>query len=36
VGVKEAIPTFLKGKTRIVKLNNFTPEQIREFHKKSA
>jgi hypothetical protein len=34
--VKEAIPTFLQGKTRIVKLNKFTPEQIREFHKKSA
>jgi len=34
--VKEAIPDFLRGKARVVKLNRFTPEQIREFHKKSA
>ena len=34
--VKEAIPEFLQGKARVVKLNRFTPEQIREFHKKSA
>ena len=30
------IPAFLRGKARVVKLNKFTPEQIREFHKKSA
>jgi hypothetical protein len=34
--VREAIPEFLNGKARVVKLNNFTPEQIREFHKKTA
>ena len=33
---KESIPTFLEGKARVVKLNRFTPEQIREFHKKTA
>ncbi len=33
---KETIPDFLKGKARVVKLNMFTPEQIREYHKKSA
>lgn len=32
----ESVPTFLRGKARVVKLNRFTPEQIREFHKKSA
>ena len=30
------VPTFLRGKARAVKLNKFTPEQIREFHQKSA
>lgn len=30
------IPTFLRGKARVVKLNKFTPEQIRKFHQKSA
>ncbi len=34
--VKENIPSFLRGKARVVQLNKFTPEQIREFHKKSA
>ncbi|MFZ2224364.1 MAG: hypothetical protein WAV26_06720 [Candidatus Deferrimicrobium sp.] len=34
--VKATIPAFLGGKARIVKLNKFTPDQIREFHKKSA
>jgi hypothetical protein len=33
---RETIPTFLNGKARVVKLNRFTPEQIREFHKKTA
>ena len=33
---RKTIPSFLAGKARVVKLNNFTPEQIREFHKKSA
>jgi hypothetical protein len=33
---KETIPAFLGGKARIVKLNKFTPEQIREFHRKAA
>jgi len=30
------VPAFLRGKARVVKLNRFTPEQIREFHKKTA
>lgn len=30
------IPKFLRGKARAVKLNKFTPEQIRAFHQKSA
>ena len=34
--VKETIPNFLRGKARVVKLNKFAPEQIREFHRKSA
>lgn len=34
--VRKTIPSFLAGKTRVVKLNKFTPEQIREFHRKSA
>jgi hypothetical protein len=33
---KKTIPSFLAGKARVVKLNKFTPEQIREFHKKTA
>jgi hypothetical protein len=34
--VRDNIPEFLRGKARIVKLNRFTPEQIREYHRKSA
>jgi hypothetical protein len=34
--VRKSVPSFLAGKARIVKLNKFTPEQIREFHKKTA
>ena len=34
--VKATIPASLGGKARVVKLTKFTPEQIREFHKKSA
>jgi hypothetical protein len=34
--IKGTIPAFLAGKARVVKLNKFTPDQIREFHKKSA
>ena len=34
--VREAIPAFLNGKARVVKLNKFTTEQIREFHRKTA
>jgi hypothetical protein len=30
------VPAFLRGKARVVKLNRFTQEQIREFHKKTA
>lgn len=33
---KEIIPEFLQGKARIVKLATFTPDQIREFHRKLA
>ncbi len=33
---RKTIPTFLEGKARIVKLNKFTPDQIRSFHKKTA
>ncbi len=33
---KGTIPAFLAGKARVVKLNKFEPEQIREFHRKSA
>ena len=33
---RKTIPAFLEGKARVVKLNKFTPEQIREFHKKTA
>ena len=34
--IRKTIPSFLAGKARVVKLNKFTPEQIRDFHKKSA
>jgi hypothetical protein len=30
------VPAFLRGKARVVKLNRFTPEQIRQFHQQSA
>ncbi|MGE5664773.1 MAG: hypothetical protein ACM31I_10635 [Deltaproteobacteria bacterium] len=30
------VPTFLRPKARAVKLNKFTPEQIKSFHQKSA
>jgi hypothetical protein len=33
---KGTIPAFLGGKARVIKLNKFTPEQIRDFHRKSA
>ena len=36
VEVKRIIPSFLAGKSRIVKLNRFTVDQIRDFHRKSA
>ena len=32
----ETVPAFLRGKARVVRLNRFTPEQIREFHRKTA
>jgi len=31
---KEMVPSFLRAKARVVKLNKFTPEQLKEFHKK--
>lgn len=30
--VRSMIPTFLHSKTRIVKVDKFSPEQIRSFH----
>lgn len=27
-----AVPTFLRGKAKVVKLSKFTPEKIQEFH----
>ena len=30
--VLKLIPTFLRNKTRIIKVGKFTPEQIRSFH----
>lgn len=30
------VPDFLKSKARVVQLNKFTEEQVREFHRKSA
>lgn len=32
--VKRLIPGYLQNKTHIVKLNKFTPDQIRSFHEK--
>ena len=34
--VWETIPAFVRGKSRVVKLNKFTQDQIRSFHQKSA
>lgn len=28
------VPAFLRGKARVIKLNKFTPDQIRSFHEK--
>lgn len=33
---KETVPTFLRGKARIVKVDKFTPEQIKTFHEMKA
>lgn len=33
---KESVPTFLRGKARCVKLDKFTPEQIKSFHQMKA
>jgi hypothetical protein len=33
---RAAIPAFRIGKTRVVKLEKITPEEIREFHRKTA
>lgn len=32
----DLVPEFLRHKARVIKLNRFTPDQIRSFHKKSA
>lgn len=32
----EGVPSFLRPKARAVKLNRFTPEQIRAFHEKKT
>ncbi len=34
--VKRTIPSFLVGKAKVVKLNKFTVEQVRDFHKKTT
>ena len=31
---KNLVPDFLLGKTKIVKVNKFTPEQIKAYHEK--
>lgn len=31
---QENVPAFLRPKARVVKLNRFTPDQIRSFHEK--
>ncbi|MEW6720517.1 MAG: hypothetical protein AB1346_08720 [Thermodesulfobacteriota bacterium] len=36
VDVRKTLPFFLAGKARIIKLNKFTADDVREFHKKSA
>ena len=33
---RENIPSFLRGKARIVKVDKFTPEQIKSFHQMKA
>jgi hypothetical protein len=33
---KESVPTFLRGKARCVKVDKFTPEQIKSFHQMKA
>jgi hypothetical protein len=33
---RETVPTFLRGKARIVKVDKFTPEQIKSFHQMKA
>jgi len=32
----EGVPSFLRAKARAVKLNKFTPEQIRSFHQQKS
>ncbi len=32
----QIVPMFLRGKARAVKLNKFTPDQIRSFHQKKT
>jgi len=32
----QIVPTFLRSKARAVKLNRFTPDQIRSFHQKKT
>ncbi len=32
----QIVPSFLRGKARAVKLNKFTPDQIRSFHQKKT
>jgi hypothetical protein len=34
--VREKIPGFLMNKAKIVKLDKFTEDQVRDFHRKSA
>jgi hypothetical protein len=33
---RNAVPSFLRSKTRIVKVDKFTPEQIKSFHQMKA
>jgi hypothetical protein len=33
---RETVPPFLRGKARIVKVDKFTPEQIKSFHQMKA
>ncbi len=30
-----SVPTFIRGKARVIKLSKFTPEKIQEFHEES-